>query len=367
MRILIINWRCIKNPLAGGAEIYLQEIFKRLVAQGYAVCQLATKYPGAQDEETIDGIKIIRIGTPNTFNFAVYRELPHILEAENFDLVIDDLNKIPFYSPWLTKKPVLALMMHLFRGSIFKEVPFPLASYVYLTESLIPLCYKNNYFGTLSESSKQDLIKMGIRAEKISVIPPGIDLTRYKPDLSLKTEKLILHVGRLKRYKSIEHLLYATKELSKKRDDFQVVIVGTGDDETRLKKLTMNLGIQRLVNFTGYVSEEEKLRYYQKATVLVENSIKEGWGMIVIEANACGTPVIAARSPGLTDAVCEGVSGYLYEYGNICELTEKLELLLDNETLNRQLGSNAITWAQRFSWDNAAQAMEKLIKETVNH
>ncbi|MCS7259135.1 MAG: glycosyltransferase family 4 protein [candidate division WOR-3 bacterium] len=365
MRILVINWRCIKNPLAGGAEIYFQEIFRRIVKKGYAVTQLAVKYPGAQENETIDGIKIIRIGTPNTFNFAVYREVPHILAEQNFDLVIDDLNKIPFFSPWLTKKPVLALMMHLFRKSIFKEVSFPLASYVYLAESLIPLCYKNNYFVAISESSKKDLINIGIAAPKIFVIPPGVDLNLYKPNFALKGEKIILHVGRLKRYKSIDHLLYATKELSKKRRDFQVVILGTGDDEVRLKDLTMSLGIKDLVTFSGYVTEEEKIKYYQKAKVLVENSIKEGWGMIVIEANACGTPVIAAKSPGLTDAVCDGVSGYLYEYGNIKELTEKIELLLDNDELNYKMANAGINWAKNFSWESSAEAMFNLINKVV--
>ncbi|MCX7785793.1 MAG: glycosyltransferase family 4 protein, partial [candidate division WOR-3 bacterium] len=302
MKILVINWRCIKNPLAGGAEIYFQEIFKRIVKVGHSVTQLAVKFEGAQEQEIIDGIKIIRIGSKNTFNFAVYHRLDDILRQDNYDIVIDDLNKIPFYSPWITKKPVLALMMHLFRKSIFSEVSIPFASYVYLMESLIPLCYKHNNFATLSESSKQDLVKMGIKAEKIAVIPPGIDLSVYQPDYAIKEKNLILHTGRLKRYKSVDHLLYATQKLSQKRKDFKVVIIGDGDDFARLKNLTKKLDIEDYITFTGYIPEKEKIKYYQKANVLVENSIKEGWGMIVIEANACGTPVVAARSPGLKDA-----------------------------------------------------------------
>jgi glycosyltransferase involved in cell wall biosynthesis len=365
MNIFVINWRCFKNPLAGGAEIYFQEIFKRIVNMGHKVTQLAVQFNNAPENEIIDGIKIIRIGTKNTFNFAVYRELPHLLEQENYDIVIDDLNKIPFYSPWLTKKPVLALMMHLFRKSIFSEVFFPFASYVYLTESLIPLCYKKNYFAALSESSKQDLVKMGIKPDKIVTIPPGIDLQLYQPNDAIKQDNLIIHTGRLKKYKSTDHLIMVTQRLIEKRKDLKVVIIGGGDDLPRLKELTKKLALENYITFTGYIPEHKKINYYQKASVLVENSIKEGWGMIVIEANACGTPVIASRSPGLRDAVLDQKTGFLYDYANINELAEKIELLLDNKTLHRQMAQAGIQWAKNFSWDNAAKEMLKIIKKTV--
>lgn len=365
MKIFVNNWRCIKNPLAGGAEIYFQEIFKRIVKQGHSVTQLAVQFDNAPEQEIIDGIKIIRIGTKNTFNFAVLRELPHLLEQDNYDLVIDDLNKIPFYSPWLTKKPVLALLMHLFRKSIFSEVAFPFASYVYLTESLIPWCYKNNNFAVLSPSTKQDIINMGLKQEKIVVIPPGVDLEFFRPDFTKKESGLIIHIGRLKKYKSVDHLLLATQHLSQKRKDFKVVIIGDGDDLPRLKDLAKKLAVENYVTFTGYISEQDKLNYYQKATALVENSIKEGWGMIVIEANACGTPVVCARSPGLRDAVLDGKTGFLYDYGSIEQLTEKIEMLLDNKNLNKQMGEAGIEWAKKYSWDNAAQEMMKIIERTV--
>ncbi len=366
MKIFVNNWRCIKNPLAGGAEIYFQEIFKRIVKMGHSVTQLAVSFKGAPEKEDIDDIRIIRIGEKNTFNFSVYRELPHYLEEDNYDIVIDDLNKIPFYSPWLTKKPVLALLMHLFRRSIFSEVSIPFASYVYLTESLIPWCYKKNNFAVLSPSTKQDVVNVGIKQDKIVVIPPGVDLEYFKPNYAIKEPGLIIHTGRLKRYKSVDHLLWATQMLAGKRKDFKVVIIGDGDDLPRLKDLAKKLAIDDYVTFTGYISEQEKLNYYQKATVLVENSIKEGWGMIVIEANACGTPVVAARSPGLRDAVLDHETGYLYDYGNIEQLAQKIELLLDDMNRNKPMAEAGIQWANKFSWNNAANEMIKIIERTVN-
>jgi glycosyltransferase involved in cell wall biosynthesis len=153
--------------------------------------------------------------------------------------------------------------------------------------------------------------------------------------------------------------------LAGKRKDFKVVIIGGGDDLPRLKDLAKKLAIDDYVTFTGYISEQEKLNYYQKATLLAENSIKEGWGMIVIEANACGTPVVAANSPGLRDAVLDQKTGFLYDYGNIEQLARKIELLLDDKNLNRQMAEAGLEWAKNFSWDNCAKETIKIIERTV--
>ena len=393
----------MKNPLAGGAEVYMQEIFRRIVSQGHEVTQLAVRFPGSTETETIDGIKVIRFGGAQTFNFAVWARLNSILKQGKYDIVIDDLNKIPFFSPWFCDRPVLVMLMHVFRKSIFKEASFPLASYVYLTESLIPRCYKNNLFAVLSPSSKRDMQAFGIRDEQMTVIPPGTDTQRFRSDLSRKGRNLVIHVGRLKRYKSTDYLLHATKLLVERgwgqedlgvqsancrvqtaecrvqsaeykaqsaeggarRKDLKVVIVGDGDDLPRLKALSSELKLDRLVEFTGFIPEQDKVGYYQQAAVLVENSIKEGWGLIVMEANACGTPVVAARSPGLVDSVNDGETGLLYEYGNVAELADKIERLLSDARLRADMGQKGIAWADKYSWDSAADATLEMIERTM--
>lgn len=365
MKILVINWRDIKNPLAGGAEVYFQEIFKRIATAGHSVTLLCVKFPGANESEVIDNIEVRRIGGANTFNFAVYRQLKDIVEQENYDIVIDDLNKIPFFSPWHIKKPVLVMMMHLFRGSIFKEVFFPFGAYVYLSESFIPLCYKNQLFVALSESSKKDLLKFGIDGQRIVVVPPGTDTVKFRPDFSKKGEKLIIHVGRLKKYKSADHLIMAAKLLTAKRKDFKVMILGDGDDLPRLKELNSKFGLEQIVQLTGFVPEIQKIEVYQKAAILVENSVKEGWGLIVMEANACGTPVVSSRVPGLVDSVIENKTGFFYEYGNIEELAQKIERLLDDEALRTEMGKNGIEWANQLTWDKTADKMMDAIERAI--
>ncbi|MEO0077706.1 MAG: glycosyltransferase family 4 protein [candidate division WOR-3 bacterium] len=372
MRILVVNWRCIKNPLAGGAEIYFQEIFKRLVQRGHQVTLLAERFAGSKPEETIDGIRTIRQGGKWTFNYTAGRIVGPLADSLDADIVIDDLNKIPFYSPWHTRRPVLALLMHLFRGSIFREALAPLAAYVWLTETIIPWAYRNCLFAVLSESSKQDTVRVGIPAEHITVIPPGTDLDYFRP---LETSSprpqasnpIILHVGRLKKYKSTDHLLKAARLLKDKGRSFRVVIVGTGDDLDRLKTICSRLDLNDTVEFTGFVSEEEKLDWYRQAAVLVENSAKEGWGLIVLEANACGTPAVVARSPGLVDSSRDGVNGLMYNYGDITGLAEKLDRLLSDEPLRAKLGAQAIAWARQWTWDSAANQMEETIARAIEY
>ena len=371
MRLLVINWRCIKNPLAGGAEIYFQEIFSRLVQRGHHVTLLAEHFPGSEPEEYLEGIRTIRTGGKNTFNFAAARQVSRLADSIEADIVIDDLNKIPFYSPWHTKKPVLAILMHLFRGSIFRETLPPLAAYVWLAESIIPWAYKNCRFAVLSESSKADTVRVGINPGRITVIPPGTDFTRFSPSPQSQIQNpkseipVVLHVGRVKKYKSVDHLLRASRLLLDKGVEHKVVIVGTGDDLPRLRAITARLKLEDAVQFTGFISEDEKLGWYRRSAVLAENSAKEGWGLIVMEANGCGIPVVVADSPGLRDSSRDGVNGLVYHFGDVPALAEKLELILKDEPLRRKLGAQAIAWAHQWTWDAAADQMEQEIARAV--
>jgi glycosyltransferase involved in cell wall biosynthesis len=270
---------------------------------------------------------------------------------------------------------VLAILMHLFRVSIFRETLPPLAAYVWLAETMIPLAYKNCRFAVLSESSKKDTVKVGIDAEKITVIPPGTDFGRYSPARDMTETPgisdrvpgppVVLHVGRLKRYKSTDHLLRASRLLKERGLKFTTVVVGDGDDRPRLQALAARLGLGETVLFTGLIPEDEKVGWYRRAAVLSENSVKEGWGLIVMEANGCGTPAIVARSPGLVDSSRDGVNGLMYDYGDVAGLAERIERLLTDEPLRRRLGQQAIDWARQWTWDAAADRMEKVVQQAV--
>ena len=150
-KILLINWRDIKNPEAGGAELYFHEIFKRLNTRGYDVTVLAHKVKGMPDEEVVDGMRTIRIGSKFLFNYSAF--LYARKHQKEYDLIVEDLNKIPFFTPMGTKSKRLHMVMHFFRKSIFREAFFPFALYVYLMERAVALFYKKENFLAISQST----------------------------------------------------------------------------------------------------------------------------------------------------------------------------------------------------------------------
>ena len=123
LNILLINWQDIKNPLGGGAEVHAHEIFRRIAAAGHSVTQLSCSFPGAESEELIDGIRVIRNGSRSLFNFAVPAAYRALCKEQKFDVVIDDINKIPFYTPVFVRKPIVAILHHLFGQSNHLETP----------------------------------------------------------------------------------------------------------------------------------------------------------------------------------------------------------------------------------------------------
>jgi glycosyltransferase involved in cell wall biosynthesis len=365
-RILLVNWIDIANPEAGGAEVHLHEISKRLVTRGHKVTILASTFRDCLSEEEIDGIRIMRRGGRFFFNFHVPRALKSLTDRDEFDIVVDDINKIPFYTPLYVKKPILALAHHLFARTIFIETVLPLAAYVYLSELLIPAVYRNTRFVVVSESTREDFVRRGLPESNIEVVYNAVDHGRYTPSFEDKAkEPMVAYIGRIKKYKSIDHLLKAAKIVFERIPRAHLVVAGAGDYLDSLVATARRLGIADRVDFRGFVSEEEKVSILQKAHVVVNPSSKEGWGVTVIEANACGTPVVASDVPGLRDAVRDKETGLLVSYGDIDGFAESISDVLTDESLRERLSQEAVRWARRFNWDDSADAILKVIAEVV--
>ncbi|HUI63552.1 MAG TPA: glycosyltransferase, partial [Bacteroidota bacterium] len=154
--------------------------------------------------------------------------------------------------------------------------------------------------------------------------------------------------------KSVDHFIQALPVVLTDMPDLKAIIAGDGDDLSRLKRIASELGIQRSVEFTGRLTEEEKVRLLRSLWFTVNTSSKEGWGLTVVEANACGTPAIAADVPGLRDAVKDEETGLLYPYGDIAALSQKILWLLKHPDDRRRLIANALLWAATFDWEHAA-------------
>ncbi len=364
MKILVINWQDIRNPLAGGAEVHLHNVFGRLARRGHEVTVLVSNFEGGESETELDGMHIVRRGSRNTFNYVVPFAVRKLLREQRFDIVVEDLNKLPFYASLYTSLPVVALVHHLFGKVIFQETNPVFGTYVYLFEKSIPLLYRHIPFIAVSRSTKEDLVRGGIPEEKVAVIYNGLSEI-YRPS-GMKTERpTILYLGRLKRYKRGDLVLKCMPEIRKRVPDVTLNVAGDGDGRPELEHTARELGLGDCVNFLGFVSEEEKVRLLQESWVLVNTSPKEGFGLVSLEAQACGTPVVVYDAPGLRESLEPDESGFLVDYGDSQALTERIVAVLTDKPLRERLAQGALAWARNFTWDRAALETERFLEEVL--
>ena len=359
----------MQHPEAGGAEVHAHEIFRRLAARGHEITFLTCAWPGCAKFIDLDGMKVIRVGSNHTFNYTVAGMLKAGLHKRlGADIVVEDLNKLPFFSPWVVKSPRLLMVHHFFGRTIFREASFPIASYVWLWEKLSPMIYKHEYVQSVSQDTTAELVGMGFERDKIRTIYNAVDSEAFRP----KTEHekppfaypYILYMGRVKKYKRLDLIIRAfAKVVGFGVDDrIRLVLAGGGDDYPRLKNLAAALGVAERCEFLGRVTEDRKKELFRHAILVANSSPKEGWGITNLEAAACGAPVVASRSPGLRESVAENEGGYLFEPGNVDEFAQLMLRVCEDPILAEQLSVGARKFAESFSWDKSAQETEEHLK-----
>jgi glycosyltransferase involved in cell wall biosynthesis len=273
-RILWVNWRDLRNPLAGGAEVHAHEVLSRLAARGWDCTLVSHAVPDLPERETESGYTILREGGASTFNFTVWSQLPSWIAKSRAQIVVDDSNKIAFLAPWRTKVPVVALIHHLFGKAIFREASLPAALYVNLAERLVPRCYRDTPTMTGSPSARAELMGLGLR--DVVDVGEGVDLSGYAPPAAGERDPdLLLYLGRIKKYKGLDALLHTVAALAPRHPGVRLEVAGSGDDVPRLQDLARTLGISERVRFLGRVSEEEKISLYRRASVAL-NSLPQG-------------------------------------------------------------------------------------------
>ena len=226
----------------------------------------------------------------------------------------------------------------------------------------MPMVYRNTEVITVSPSSKTDILDYGLTSKDPVIIYNGVDLKQCQPGVKSR-HPLVLYLGRIKYYKSLPVFISAAAAILKKMPEVEFVIAGDGPDKKPLLDLVIKLGIENSVKFVGKVTDEEKIKLYQKAWVFVNPSLIEGWGITTIEANACGTPVVASNVPGLRDAVHNPHSGFLVPYGNVDAFSKKVLTLIRNKKLRKVMSRDAIAWAKNYSWDKSARDCINFISE----
>jgi glycosyltransferase involved in cell wall biosynthesis len=364
VRLLVVNWQCRENPLAGGAEIHLHEIFGRLVARGHSVTLLCGGWPGCTPTATLDGIDVVRVGTRHTFPFLARSYFRTHLAGAGFDLLVEDINKVPLFTPRWGGPPVVALVPHLFGGTAFQELAAPLAGAVWMAERPLGRVYRGVPFEAISVSTAGDLAERGIPRAAVEVIYPGIDTVGYTPCAGTRAEAPVFaYLGRLKKYKGVHHVVRAFAAMNHPTASLE--IAGAGDYRAALERLAVSLDLGPRVKFLGRISEGEKLALLRRAWGLVFASPKEGWGITNLEAAACGTPVVASNSPGIRESVRDGETGFLVPHGDAGAMAAAMSRLAADPALVQQMGVQARRFAETFTWERAAEETERHLHRVI--
>jgi glycosyltransferase involved in cell wall biosynthesis len=362
LKILLFNWRCWLNPAMGGAEVFTREILTRWAEAGHDVSLFTSEFPNCKKEETLDGVKVVRSGG----RLSVYNEAKKYyanrFRSVGFDVVVDEINTRPFFAPKFLDngEQIVALIHQLAREYWFYETPFPIShiGYHYLEKKWLK-SYAEVPVVTVSESTRKDLVDLGFT--RVFVVPEGLN---FEPLSGLAEEpagRVVVYAGRLKRAKRPDHAIRAFKIVKEKVPEAELWVLGDGP---------FRGGVERLagwgVRFFGGLSDVERRGLIRRAGVLVNPSVREGWGLNVVEAAALGVPCVAYDVAGLRDSVRDGVTGLLVESGDVEGLAEALVRVLRDAGLRRRLGENALKYAKQFSWDKTADEFMKVLEQVID-
>jgi glycosyltransferase involved in cell wall biosynthesis len=372
LRILILNWRDVKHPDAGGAELHLQEIGSRWAKEGHEVSMYSSSFPGGSKEEDVEGVKIQRIGNKYTVYLGALRRLLSSQRKYAFDVIFESINTVPFFAPLFSKSPVVGQIYSLENKSVLIQEMgswmLPAASAAYVFSSAIPAVYKRCEISTISNASKDVLVSKGFSSQRVHVAYPGlpddwrITLKRTK-DIERPNHNLI-YLGRLKKYKGVQDILHAIPLIKAEIPDIKFRIVGKGDFEPVLRSIAHSLNIEANVQFCGFVSEDEKAQILKDSSLYVCTSRDEGgWTIAAAESMSAGVPVLVTKSQ--IDILAKGKTGWLLENEEPRTIAEKVIQLLQDRTTWNSFSTNSLDFSKNFTWDQTASATMKALKKAT--
>ena len=358
MKILILNWRDINHPQAGGSELYFHEMAKIWIKNGHKVFWIAGGWKNCKKRENLEGIEVTRIGQKTSLYLLA--PFAYLKLKESPDVILDVENGFPFFSPFFSRKKIILHIHHIHKEVWPREFNPPISTIGNFLESkLMPLVYSKKKIITISKSSHDEILKEYSLESKI--VNPGTNFYKIKKFKKNKKPTL-LFLNRIKKYKGILTLLKAIEVLNSKKIKVELLVGGQGDYLQEIKSYAKKKRLEN-VSFLGYIKENKKQELMQKAWIFVNPSSKEGWGIVNIEANYFSTPVIGSDVGGIRDSVVDGETGLLFKQENHIELAKKIELLLKDKLLREKMGERGRKWANSFSWETSADKYLEEIKQ----
>ncbi len=362
-RIHLLAWRDLDDVEAGGSEVHAAEVARHWAEAGIEVVMRTSHAQGHPPRAVRDGYEVVRkAGRYLVFPRAAVAEAAHRYGRR--DGLVEIWNGMPFFSPLWASGPRIVFLHHIHAEMWKMVLPPNLARAGDLLESRVaPRLYRNSRMVTLSPSSKQEMLDVGFRDELVEIVPPGVD-ARYTPGGSRSATPLVLGVGRLVPVKRFDRLIRAVVAARAEAPALELVLVGTGPDRHDLEQLIDDLDATSFVRFAGRVDDDALVDLYRSAWMVASSSVREGWGMTLTEAAACGTPAVATRIAGHIDAVAEGTSGLLADTDD--ELAHHLAAVANDPELRARLSAGALEHARRFTWANTAtEILEVLADEAL--
>ncbi len=348
--VAVINYMDVLNPLSGGAERYCHEMAKRLAADGYSVVFIAAGFPGAKREERYEGYTIRRIGNLRTVYFLGLFEL---LRVRGLSLIFESINAIPFFFTVAFPVKKVRMVYHVVTYDAIKmKVGSGFLSRVvnFLQLRVAPALYRSRII-TDSESSARELRALGyrdVRVVRLGVYPPERGAVERR-------EKLVVIPGPLKPPKHPDLAMRAFSSLPR---EYGLVLFGIYESpeyEAYLKALAEQLGIAERTAFMGRISDEQRDDLYSRASLGLIASEKEGWGLVAMELQSHGVPVVAFRVPGIVDSVVDGKTGVLVGFGDVKGMADAAARVLGDRVLWSRLSDAAYERGKEYSWENCYQ------------
>jgi len=371
-KILFLSWRDIKSPKKGGAEIFTHEMIKRLDHTKYEITHFSPAFSGGAQDEMIDGIRYLRDGGPLSVIFSAKKFYNQ--NKKDFDYVVDQCNTHRFFTKFWVEKGKRIFFIHQLTREIWNmNASFPTSFIGKITETPFLRLSKDDPTITVSESTKNDLVNIGFKEKNVTILPEGIDFKPWDRSnfLSKEEDPTFIYVGRFSNYKGIEKAIEAFCRLKDRYPKAKLWVVGKKKEEyikTVLDPLVDRYNskekkIDNDIKYWGFVSEEKKLELMSRAHCLLFPSLREGWGLIITESAAVGTPSIGFNSAGIRDALKKGEAGYLCRSNTIDELIYQMESVIEDKEKYDHMREAAYKFSLNFHWENTKNAFDNFMKK----
>jgi glycosyltransferase involved in cell wall biosynthesis len=361
-RVHVLAWRDLDDPDAGGSEVHADEFMRRWAAAGLEITHRTSAAVGQPATATRNGYRVIRRGSR-------YSVFPRTVGSEwmrrmgGYDALVEVWNGVPWMSPVWCRKPHITFLHHVHGPMWDQLLPRPLASAGRALEArFAPPFYRRTSTLTPSEATRDDLLGLGFRADRVVAVNNGVDPT-FRPGGQRSVSPLVLCVGRLAPVKRQDELIEAAVIARQRVPNLELVIVGDGPLRLALEARIAAHGAGEWITLAGRLTHADLVALYQRAWLVSSASLAEGWGLSLTEAAACGTTAVATDINGHRSSVVDGVTGVLVPLELLGETLA--DVLLDDKR-REVLAAAALARAKTLTWDASARGILAALHDQVH-